>query len=66
VSVENYAVIENGVVSNVIVWDGDSDWQPPDGATTVQITSDTGVAYIGGTYENGRFAAPTQQVPVGT
>lgn len=24
----NYAVIENGVVTNIAVWDGESAWQP--------------------------------------
>lgn len=33
---ERYAVIRDGVVENVVVWDGESDWSPPEGALLVQ------------------------------
>ena len=37
----NYAVIVGSQVVNMVVWDGDpSTWQPPEGATVVQITSE--------------------------
>lgn len=36
---QRYAVVQDGVVTNVVLWDGVSDWQPPEGATLVQ--SDT-------------------------
>jgi hypothetical protein len=26
---QNYLIIENNVVTNIIVWDGGSDWTPP-------------------------------------
>ncbi|WP_321894540.1 hypothetical protein [Paraburkholderia heleia] len=52
-----YAIVENGVVVNVVVWDGSTaSWQPPDGATAVAVSVQTGPAYIGGTYANGVFA----------
>ena len=28
-----YVVIRDGVVENVVIWDGVSDWQPPEGCT---------------------------------
>ncbi|PRX32252.1 hypothetical protein B0G75_104273 [Paraburkholderia sp. BL18I3N2] len=55
----NYALVENGVVVNVIVWDGHSDWQPPNGQTVVQIP-DGVYAGIGSTYSNGTFGEPPQ------
>ena len=31
-----YVIVEDGVVVNVILWDGVSDWTPPEGCTAVQ------------------------------
>ncbi len=31
-----YAVIEDGVVVNIIVWDGESEYDPGDGVTLVE------------------------------
>ncbi len=54
-----YAIVENGVVVNMVVWDGNTEtWQPPTGTTAVEITDATGPAYIGGTYSSGIFTAP--------
>jgi hypothetical protein len=37
---ENYLVIENNVVTNIVVWDGSNDWTPPTNATMlVQATT---------------------------
>lgn len=56
-----YAVVENGVVVNIVLWDGNTEtWQPPTGTTAVEITDATGPAYIGGTYANGVFAMPNE------
>ena len=40
---QNYLIIEGGVVTNVIVWDGDTQtWQPPQDTTMlVQSTTPT-------------------------
>lgn len=57
---KNYALVENGVVVNVIVWDGQSSWQPPDGQTAVLVPDDA-YAGIGSTYSNGAFGEPPQQ-----
>ena len=55
----NYAIIENGVVQSIIVWDGQAQWQPPTDAVVVQIPDGAYVG-IGSTYTNGVFSAPPQ------
>lgn len=56
----NYAIVENGLVVNVIVWGGDTDeWRPSEGQAAVQIPDGAYVG-IGSTYSNGVFGAPTQ------
>lgn len=53
----NYAIVENGTVTNVVVWDGNTeDWQPPSGAQAVPATGD---AVIGATYDGAKFTPPT-------
>lgn len=37
--IENYALVRDGVTINVIVWDGVSDYTPPDGCTLVKEAS---------------------------
>lgn len=53
-----YAVIESGVVANVIVWDGNTEnWQPPEGCIAVLIPE--GVrAGIGYSYDGDSFIEP--------
>jgi len=37
---QNYLIVENNIVTNIIVWDGGSDWVPPADATMlVQATT---------------------------
>ncbi len=43
----NYAVVKNGTVENVIVWDGVTPFEIP-GAELIEATEDT---RIGGTYD---------------
>ncbi|AMO79706.1 hypothetical protein [Obesumbacterium proteus] len=52
-----YAVIESGIVVNIVMWDGASDWAPPDGSEEVKIPAGT-IAGIGYTYAAGVFTAP--------
>lgn len=52
----NYAVIINGVVANVVVWDGKSEWIPPEGET-VPLADNGG---IGWSYSDGRFSPPPE------
>ena len=51
----NYLVIKDNTVINTIVWDGESDWTPPQG-TTVQIAPE-GVG-IGWTKSGSNWIAP--------
>lgn len=54
-----YAVIQNGIVANVVEWDGVSQWTQPAGDAVVLIPGGT-FAGIGSTYANGAFGAPPQ------
>lgn len=52
-----YAVVQSGVIVNVIVWDGVAAWSPPAGASAVSIP-DGVVTGIGATYAGGVFGPP--------
>lgn len=54
-----YAVVKNGIVENVILWDGESEWSPDNG---VAIIADSGVG-IGWSYANGVFTPPPPPPP---
>ena len=54
-----YAIVENGVVTNLIVWDGDTDtWSPPEGSTAVLVPTG-GFVDIEYLYDGTAFSAPT-------
>jgi len=56
----NYAVIKNGVVDNIVVWDGVMEFSVA-GSELVEATSD---ARIGGTYDGAfHFVEPTPPEP---
>ncbi|HHT8903073.1 TPA: hypothetical protein ACT5CR_006060 [Burkholderia cenocepacia] len=58
----NYAVVEDGMVVNVVVWDGDETiWQPPAGCEAVKIPDGVTVA-IGDEYADGELA-PSAPAP---
>ena len=49
-----YAVVTDGTVTNVVVWDGDTPWTPPAGSEAVRV--EEGVpAGIGWEYLDGEF-----------
>lgn len=53
-----YAIIKNGVVENLILWDGNTkNWQPPTGTTAVPVSSGTFVT-IGSLYNGTVFSDP--------
>jgi hypothetical protein len=56
-NLQTYAVVAGGVVVNTILWDGISDWAPPEGSQAVVIPTGT-YAGIGSTYTDGVFSAP--------
>lgn len=60
-----YAVVTDGVVTNVIRWDGVQPWSPPQGSAAVRIPDGT-AAGIGWDYLDGQFVdnRPAEVVPV--
>ena len=51
-----YAIIENGVVTNICLWDGITEWLPPENSSVVQLV-DTSVC-ISFLYSDGQFTPP--------
>lgn len=51
-----YAIVGNGLITNVVEWDGESDWSPPEGHEA--IADENGEAIVGGTYVDKNFIAP--------
>lgn len=41
---KDYLIIENNVVTNIVCWDGGSDWTPP--ANSIQIVHSTTIAKV--------------------
>lgn len=50
-----YAVIRDGKVVNVILWDGKTEYDPGEGVELVELPAGAG---IGWSYVKGEFAAP--------
>jgi hypothetical protein len=50
----NYAVVQDGLVINTILWDGIAEWAPPEGSEAIPVpdgeTVGTGYAYAGGVF----------------
>ena len=56
---EAYAVInDEGVIINTVVWDGVSQWAPPEG--TIAVRCGEQLCGIGGTYKDGKFYPPPE------
>lgn len=52
-----YAVIDStGKISNIVLWDGESDWQPQEGLSAIACNETE--ALIGGRFVNGKFIPP--------
>ena len=41
---QNYLIIENNIVTNIVVWDGGPDWIPP--ADSIQLVQSTTPAMV--------------------
>lgn len=52
----SYAVVINGIVDNIVVWDGETDWKPNEG----EVVPISGSVSIGWNYENGNFTPPPE------
>ena len=58
-NMNNYAIIDaTTTVINVVIWDGQPPWTPPQDCIAVEIP-EGGNAGIGWTYVDGEFIAPT-------
>lgn len=57
-AINTYAIVENGAVINVVLWDGQSGWQPPAGSTAnlLPIGAQVGVGY---TFDGTNYTEPT-------
>lgn len=55
----NFAVIQNNVVVNVIVWDDAATWASPPGTSIVPIPNGSYVG-IGSSYDGTSFGSPPQ------
>lgn len=53
-----YAVVDAGIVINMAIWDGESDWTPESGVALLT----NGLVCIGWRYSNGEFTPP--EIPV--
>jgi hypothetical protein len=51
----NYAIVSNGVVENVIVWDGETPFPGSDGLIDLASNPQVGPGYL---YADGIFTAP--------
>ena len=54
---ETYAIVEGGVVTNIVLWDGSDDWAPPAGSTAVDLPDGSPVS-IGYVYDGHTFTPP--------
>lgn len=59
INMHKYALVNNqNVVENIILWDGEAEWAPPEGMQLVNVENvDAG---IGWKYENNVFVDPNQ------
>lgn len=59
---KNFAIVEAGVVTNVILWNGEAEWSPEEGQTVIEVKA--GVeAGIGYSIVDGEFVAPATVTP---
>lgn len=56
-AINTYAIVENGIVINTTVWDGGSDWAPPEGAEAIVVPEGDAVG-VGCTYDGTSFSEP--------
>jgi hypothetical protein len=55
-----YAHIENGIVTNISNWDGETEYNPGEGITLIQADEN---AYIGGEYNGSFVSRPVEPDP---
>jgi hypothetical protein len=58
ITMSKYAIVDNGVVINIVVWDGAATWSP-DSGEPVEI-KDSVFVDLGYLYSNEQFTAPEE------
>jgi len=53
-----YAIVENNEVTNVTLWDGTTEWSPPEGTIAVACSDDVGPGW---TYDGSTFSPPVPE-----
>lgn len=53
----DYSIVQDGIVVNMVVWDGETEWAPPEGSAAIVVPEGSGVS-IGWAYADGKFTAP--------
>jgi hypothetical protein len=62
--VSNWAMIQNNLVENIVVWDGDENtWQPPEGYLMEPIPEGMNVG-IGWGWDGTNFVQPISERPL--
>lgn len=56
---KSYAVVSAGVVINVVVWDGETEWSPETGAA-IETDGSVGIGWL---YHDGTFSPPPVEPP---
>lgn len=58
--IKRYAVIKNGVVEQITLWDREKapKWAPPQGCTVIECGDDL---HLGATYDGKKFSPPAQR-----
>lgn len=55
--ISTYAIVGNGIVTNVVLWDGESDWSIPTGTTANLLPAGSPVG-VGYTFDGGVYIPP--------
>lgn len=50
-----YAIVCNNIVQNVILWDGKTDYNPPEDCSLIECSDEVGIGF---TYKDGEFHPP--------
>lgn len=58
-----WLLVRNGVIENIVVWDGVTEWTPPDGFELVGYDGDP-PAMIGWGWVDGQLIVPPEPAPI--
>lgn len=60
---KRYAIVANGVVTNVVLWDGSPHWAPPNGSSA-NLLPDDSIVGSGYTFDGTNYVEPVPVAPV--